>query len=78
MSVGEDGSRQVDGNFLGGLPLRLVDGHGESRPDRKLAPTDLDGDGLVVGVSVHVDAGNTDDVPYVTAHEDLGLGDGTG
>ena len=41
-----------------GLPLRLVDGHGESRPDRKLAPTDLDEDGLVVGVSVHDDTGN--------------------
>ena len=78
MSVGEDRSRQVDGNFLEGLPLRLVDGHGESRPDGKLAPTDLDGDGFVVGVSVHVDAGNTDDVPYVAAREDLGLNDGTG
>jgi len=76
--VGEGGSRQVDGNLLEGLPLRLVDGHGESRPDRKLAPTDLDGDGLVVGVSVHVDAGSTDDAPYVAAREDLGLDDGTG
>ena len=76
--MGEDRSRQVDGNLLEGLPLRLVDGHGESRPDRKLAPTDLDGDGLVVGVSVHVDAGNTDDVPYVAAREDLGLDDGAG
>jgi hypothetical protein len=34
--VGEDRSGQVDGNFLEGLALRLVDGHGESRPDRKL------------------------------------------
>ena len=78
MSVGEDWSGQVDGNFLEGLPLRLVDGHGESRPDRKLAPTDLDGDGLVVGVSVNVDTGNTDDVPYVAAREDLGLDNGAG
>jgi len=74
--VGKDRSGQVDGNFLEGLPLQLVDGHGESRPDRKFAPTDLDGDGLVVGVSVHVDAGNTDDVPYVAAREDLGLNGG--
>jgi len=41
-------------------------------------PTDLDGDGLVIGVSVHVDTGNTDDVPYVAAREDLGLNDGAG
>lgn len=61
-----------------GLHLRLVDGHGESRPDLKLAPTDLDGDGLVVGVSVHDDAGNTGDVPYVAVREDLGLNDGAG
>ena len=76
--MGEDRSGQVDGDFLEGLPLRFVDGHGESRPHRKLAPTDLDGDGLVVGVSVHDDAGNTDDVPYVAAREDLGLNDGAG
>ena len=76
--MGEDRSRQVDGNFLEGLPLRFVDGHGESRPDGKLAPTDLDGDGFVVGVSVHVDAGNTDDVPYVAAREDGGGGGGGG
>ena len=74
--MGEDRSRQVDGNISEGLPLGFVDG--ESRPDRKLAPTDLDGDGLVVGVSVHVDAGNADDVPYVAAREDLGLNDGAG
>ena len=50
----------------------------ESRPDRKLAATDLDGNGLVVGVSVHDDAGDTDDVPNVAAREDLGLDDGAG
>lgn len=33
----------------------------------------MDGDGLVVSVSVHVDAGNTDDVPYMAAREDLSL-----
>ena len=76
--MGEDRSRQVDGNLLEGLPLRLVDGYGESRPDRKLAPTDLDGDGLVIGVSVHDGAGNTADVPYVAAREDLGLDGGAG
>ena len=43
-----------------------------------MAPTDLDGDGLVVGVSVHDDAGNTDDVPNVAARENLGLNDGAG
>ena len=59
--------------------MGFIDGHGESRPDRKLAPTDLDGDGLVVGVSVHIDAGNRDDdVPYMAAREDLGLNDGAG
>ena len=57
--MGEDRSGQVDGDFLEGLPLRLVDG-------------------LVVGVSVHDDTGNTDDVPYVAAREDLGLNDGAG
>jgi len=62
--MGKDRSRQVDGNFLEGLPLLLVDGHGEGRPDRILAPTDLDGDGLLIGVGVHVDSGNTDDVPH--------------
>ena len=78
LAVGEDRRGQIKGNFLEGLALGLVDGHGESRPDRKLAPTDLDGDGLGVGVSVHVDAGNTDDVPYVAAREDLGLDNGAG
>ena len=43
-----------------------------------MAPTDMDGDGLVVGVSVHIDAGNRDDVPYMAAREDLGLNDGAG
>ena len=76
--MGKDRSGQVDGNFLEGLPLQLVDGHGESRPDRKLAPTDLDRDGLVLGVSVHVDAGNTDHVPYMAASEDFCLDDGAG
>ena len=49
--------------------MGFVDGHGESRPDRKVAPTNLDGDGLVVGVSVHIDAGNTGNVPYMAARE---------
>ena len=76
--MGEYRSRQVDGNFLEGRPLRSVDGHGKNRPHRKFAPTDLDEDGLVNGVSVHVDAGNTDDVPYVAAREGLALNDRAG
>ena len=78
MSVGEDRSQQVDGNVLEGLSLRFVDGHGEKRPDRKLAPTDSDGDDLVVGLSVHVDAENTDHVPYMAAREDFGLNNRAG
>jgi hypothetical protein len=68
----------VSEDSLEGLALRFVDGHGESRPDRKLAATDLDGNGLVVGVSVHDDTGDADDIPNVAAREDLGLDDGAG
>ena len=75
LSVGEDRSRQVDGDFLEGLSLRFIDGHREGRPDRKLAPTKLDGNGLAIGVGVHVNPGDTDHVPYVTAREDFGLND---
>ena len=40
LAVGEDRRGQVEGNFLKGLALGLVDGHGEGGADRKLSATD--------------------------------------
>ena len=78
LAVGEDRRGQIESNFLEGLALGLVDGHGESRSDRKLSATDLYRYVLVLWVGVHIDTGNADDVADVTAGKDLGLDDGAG
>ena len=78
LAVGEDRRGQVEGNFLKGLALGLVDGHGEGGADRDLSATDLYRYVLVLWVGVHIDTGNADDVADVTAGKDLGLDDGAG
>ena len=78
LAVGEDRRGQIKGNFLEGLALGLVDGHGEGGAHRELSATDLYGYALVVRVGVHVDTGDEDDVADMTAGEDPGLDDRTG
>ena len=50
LAVGEDRRRQIKGNFLEGLALGLVDGHGEGGAHRELSATDLYGYALVIRV----------------------------
>jgi hypothetical protein len=78
LAVGEDRRGQVEGDFLEGLALGLVDGHGEGVAHGELSATDLYGYALVLWVGVHVDTGKADDIADVTAGEDPGLDDGTG
>ena len=78
LAVGEDRRGQIKGNFLEGLALGLVDGHGEGGAHRELSATDLYGYALVVRVGVHVYTGDEYDVADMTAGEDPGLDDRTG
>ena len=78
LAVGEDRRGQIERNFLEGLALGLVDGHGEGRAHRELSTTDLYGYAPVIRVGVHVDTENADDIADMTAGEDPGLDDRTG
>ena len=78
LPVGEDRRGQIEGNFLEGLTLGLVDGHGEGGTHRELSSADLYGNAEVLRVGIHVDTGDADDITDMTAGEDLGLDDGTG
>jgi hypothetical protein len=78
LAVGEDRRGQIKGNFLEGLALGLVDGHGEGGAHRELSATDLYGYVLVIRVGIHVDTGDADDVADMTAGEDPGLDDRSG
>ena len=72
LAVGEDRRGQIEGNFLEGLALGLVDGHGEGGAHWELSTTDLYGYALVIRVGIHVDTGD------MTAGEDPGLDDRSG
>ena len=48
--MGEERAGQLDANLVETLPLGLVDGHGESRGDGKLAPLEDEGKLLVIDV----------------------------
>ena len=70
--------RQVDCNFLEGLALGFVDGHGKGGPDRVLTSAEDERYAIGVVVGVHVDPGKADHLTHVAPRQDFGLDDARG